>query len=586
MKKLLSFFVVSALVCACSNGKQEEPNSPKEEKKMNVLLLIGDDISFADLGMYGSEIQTPNMDKLAQAGVKFTNFHASPVCSVTRSMLMTGCNNIEAGLATFDYSVYPPTKGMKGYEGYLTKNVVAISELFNDAGYDVYKSGKWHLGGEAKGGEGPMGWGFTHEFGILAGGSNHWNNLAMTPNFADPDYMNKRRIEDWTLNGKPYDRPSGIYSGEIYTNQMLDFIKQGQKDGKPWFSWMAFTTAHFPVQGRPELVEKYYEQYLELGFEGLKHQRYESLKKHGLISHEASEAPRNELTMVWDELSEDEKKYQARVMANYAAMIEDQDQRIGDIIDYLKESNQLDNTLIIYLTDNGAEGLEPTNPKTGNAQFQQWIETNFSTEYDSIGTPNSINTIGTSWANATTGDLRFWKWFVGEGGIRVPMMVLPPGALTEKYARAGEVSNAVVSVKDLPMTILDYAGIEHPGTSYKGRDVVVPSGVTMRPFLEGKTDIVRTEDQWYAFELFGNCYVMSGDYKAIKVREGMFGDGQWHLYDVVNDPSESKPLEGENPELLAKLQTIYANYAKEHNIMDVDEAWSPFAAASASDNGR
>lgn len=577
MKKYALMLCLFSLI-ACSTAKKDEmANQPVQP---NVLLLIGDDISFADLGMYGSEIQTPNMDKLSEAGIRFSNFHASPVCSVTRSMLITGANNIEAGLATFDYSIYPPTEGHPGYEGYLTKNTVAISELFNDAGYNVYKSGKWHLGGEARGGEGPLGWGFTKEFGILSGGSNHWNNLAMTPDFADPDFMNKRRVEDWTLNGEPFDRPSGVYSGEIYTNYMLDFIKEGEEDGKPWFSWMAFTTAHFPVQGRPELVEKYYEQYLELGFDGLKEQRYKSLKVHGLISEQAEQAPENPLTLNWDDLSEDDKKYQARVMANYAAMIEDQDQRIGEIIAYLKESNQLDNTLIIYLTDNGAEGLEPTNPKTGNAVYQQWIEKNFSTELDSIGTANSINTIGTSWANATTGDLRFWKWFTGEGGIRVPMMILPPGALTEGYDKAGQISKAVVSVKDLPMTILDYAGLDHPGTEYKGRQVVEPSGISMRPFLEGETDIVRTEDQWYAFELFGNCYVMSGNYKASKVREGMFGDGKWHLYNVVDDPSESKPLEEQMPEKFEALKNTYFEYAKKHNIMDVDEMWSPFAAAS------
>ena len=451
--------------------------------------------------------------------------------------------------------------------------------MFNDAGYNVYKSGKWHLGGEAKGGEGPMGWGFTKEFGILSGGSNHWNNLSMTPEFTE-EGLKERRIEPWTLNGKPYDRPSGVFSGELYTNQMLEFMKEDEESGKPWFSWMAFTTAHFPVQGPQELVDKYYKIYLELGFKGLKKARYESLKSHGLISHSATEAPENDLTKVWDNLSQSEKEYQAKVMANYSAMIEDQDNRIGDIISYLESSGQLDNTLIVYLTDNGPEGLEPTNPKTGNAVYQKWIEDNFSMEFDSIGTANSINTIGTSWANAATGGLQWWKWFVGEGGVRVPMMILPPGALNGDYQRANEISNAVVSVKDLPMTILDYAGIAHPGTEYKGRTVVEPSGMSMRPFLEGKTDIVRTEDDWYAFELFGNAFIISGNYKAMIVREGMFNDGKWHLYNTVDDPSESHPLDQEDPERLKKMVATYDAYAKEHGIITVAEDWSPFAAAS------
>jgi len=230
----LTLGLLAVALWSCNAG---EPRPTEETaKKPNILLLVGDDISFGDLGVYGSEIETPNFNRLAQAGVRFSNFHASPVCSVTRSMLLTGCNNIEVGLGSFDYSFYPPSKGRAGYEGYLTENALPITQLFNDAGYEVYKAGKWHLGGEAAGGHGPLHWGFTKEFGILSGGSNHWNNLRMTPDFSDPDYMNKKFEEHWTLNGEKYDRPEGVYSGELYTQQMLDFIKGGQEAGKPWFA--------------------------------------------------------------------------------------------------------------------------------------------------------------------------------------------------------------------------------------------------------------------------------------------------------------------------------------------------------------
>lgn len=583
MKKLLFIAIVSMLFVSCesttSNEETKETNTT-EQQKPNILLLVGDDIGFGDIGAFGSEILTPNMNKLADAGVRFSNFHASPVCSVTRSMLMTGSNSIEIGMGAFDYSVYPATKGQPGYETYLTKNALAISELFNEAGYEVYKSGKWHLGGEEIGGEGPFGWGFTKEFGILSGGSNHWNDRAMTPHFTEPNGLNEKPQEHWTLNGEHYDRPDGVYSGELYTNQMLEFIKEGNAADKPWFAYMAFTTAHFPIQAPADLIMKYYPKYLELGYAGLKKERYEALKQHGLLSHEANEAPENDITHDWDKLSQADKEKQAKIMATYAAMIEDQDNRTGQILDYLKESGQLDNTLIIYLTDNGPEGFEATHPETGNPEMAKWIETQFDSSFEAIGTANSEQTIGVSWANASTGGLQWWKWFIGEGGIRVPMMIVPPGAFNEKYERAGEISNAVVSVKDLPMTILDYANIEHPMTSFKGRDIVTPSGISIRPFLEKKSDIVRSEDQWYAFELFGNAYIMSGNYKAMKVREGMFGDGQWHLYNVVSDPSETKPLETQEPERFKKMLALYDNYAKEHNIIEVDKDWNPFKAAS------
>ena len=333
MKKFYSLLIAAVFMASCGQSTTKEKETVVEEKgKPNILLIIGDDIAFGDLGVYGSEIETPNFERLADAGVRFSNFHASPVCSVTRSMLLTGCNNIEVGLGSFDYSFYPPSKGKAGYEGYLTENAVTISQLLNDAGYEVYKSGKWHLGGEAAGGHGPMHWGFSKEFGILSGGSNHWNNLRMTPDFSDPDYMNKKFEEHWTLNGEKYDRPEGVYSGELYTNQMLDFIKDGHAKGNPWFAYMAFTTAHFPIQAPPELIDKHYNFYLEKGYEGLKQFRYERLKKNGLISEVSDPSKENGLVKKWNELSQEEKEYQARVFATYAAEIEDQDNRIGQIL--------------------------------------------------------------------------------------------------------------------------------------------------------------------------------------------------------------------------------------------------------------
>ncbi len=582
MKYKFALLITTILVSSCTQveNKAEIQTNPVEQNKPNILLLVGDDTAFGDIGAFGSEIKTPNMNKLAEAGLRFTNFHVSPVCSVTRSMLLTGNDSIEIGLGAFDYSVYPATRGKKGYETYLTDDAVTISELLRDDGYEVYKSGKWHLGGEQPGSKGPLGWGFTQEFGIYSGGSNHWNDYAMTPDFQDPNGLNVKRKEEWTLNGEPFERPEGIYSGEIYTNKMLDFIQDGTAKGKPWFAYMAFTTAHFPIQAPPELIMKYYPYYLDLGFAGLKKARYNSLKEHGLISHEATEAPFNNLTKKWEDLSQEDKEKQAKIMATYAAMIEDQDNRIGQILGYLKDSDQLDNTLIVYVTDNGPEGLEPTNPKTGNPELAEWIEKQFDSSFDAIGTANSQNVIGTSWANAATGGLQWWKWFIGEGGIRVPMMVVPPGAFSSKYARAGEKSNAVAYVKDIPMTILEYANIKHPMNRYEGRDIIAPSGISMKPYLDGESQFVRTDDDWWAFELFGNGYVMQGEYKAMKVRTGMFGDGKWHLYNVVSDPSESKPLEGDQPEKLNAMIALYESHKAKNNIIEVDKDWNPFQGAS------
>ena len=558
-----------------------------KDKRPNILIVISDDTAFADIESFGSEIKTPALDELSKKGISFTNFHVSPVCSVTRSELITGAPNVKVGLAGFDYSVYPPAKGKKGYEGYLTNNALAISQLLKNNGYHTNMVGKWHLGGH-EGGKGPWEWGFENSFGILTGGSNHWNTKAMTP-----DVHSKKNIdaiaagkmigvpdEWWHQNGKTFKRPTGIYSNELYVNKIIEFMRKNEGDGKPWLSWVAYQTGHMPLQAPRTGVNKYYKKYLKLGYEGLKKSRYKQMKRLGLISKSAKQAPPNDLTTRWNKLSKSKKMEQAKIMATFAAMIEDQDYHTGRIIDYLDKTNQLDNTLVVFLSDNGPEGFQVDHPKTGNPFMVEWMKANFDQTFDGIGSENSFNYLGTSWANAATGDFSWWKWFIGEGGIRVPLIIAPPGAYKNKYKRAGQKSNAVMSVRDLPMTILEYAQVKHPGARYKGRKVVMPEGISAKNFLEGRTNVVRTEKQAWAFELFGNMYVMSGNYKAIKVRPGMFGNGKWRLYDVVKDPSESRDLAKKDPKRLNKMIEFYGNYAKENGIVEVENSWSPFKALS------
>ena len=275
--------------------------------------------------------------------------------------------------------------------------------------------------------------------------------------------------EKWHLNGKDYKRPNGIYSNELYSSQMINFIRNNENDGKPWFAWVAYTTGHMPIQAPRTLTNKYYKKYLKLGYEGLKKSRYKQMKKMGLISNSSRPAKPNSLATKWNSLSKNQKQREAKIMATYSAMLEDQDYHTGRIIDYLDQTKQLDNTLIVFLSDNGPEGFEATNPNTGNKIMAEWIKANFDNSIENIGKGSSWEYLGISWANAQTGDFSWWKWFIGEGGIRVPMIIAPPGAYTRGYKRSGETSNAVVSVKDIPMTILDYAGIKHPGNMYKGK---------------------------------------------------------------------------------------------------------------------
>jgi arylsulfatase len=440
--------------------------------------------------------------------------------------------------------------------------------------------GKWHLGGAHDLGEGPQLWGFDHSYGIYTGGANHWNQGVFHVDTHDPAVMAQVEAgivptEPYFEDGEPIERPLGIYSDDLYTSKLLEYLEEGRKTGKPFFAYVAFTTPHAPIQAPDFLIDKYYQHYLELGFEGVKRARFEAQKASGILPADAPfpDPGDNELLRSWSDLSGEEQRRLARVMATYSAMLESQDSHVGILLNYLRETGQLDDTLIIYMSDNGPEGTDDRG-ELSNAMATKWVEANFSQDFDHIGRGDSYSFIGTDWANAATGGLQWWKWFIGDGGIRVPLIVVPPKG--EEFVRAGQKPSGFVSVKDVPMTVLDYAGVTHPQSTFKGRQIVPPSGVSLRPFFEGDADRPRTEEQWVAFELFGNAYLAAGDFKAIRVRKGMYGDGQWHLYNIAEDPGEMRPLEAEEPARLERMIAIYEQYAEEMGIVPVADNWNPW----------
>ncbi|MGB0259065.1 MAG: sulfatase-like hydrolase/transferase, partial [Coraliomargarita sp.] len=324
------------------------------------------------------------------------------------------------------------------------------------------------------------------------------------------------------------------------------------------------------------LIDRHVERYRNLGYAGLKRERHQGLIDAGVFPATAPFPELNTVAKQWDALSDAEKDSQARIMATYAAMIESQDFYIGRVLDYLRETGQLENTLVFYMPDNGPEGADAFGPLS-NSLWVSWVEDHFDMSDAAIGSGGSSRQIGLEWANASTGSLQWWKWFVAGGGARVPLIVRPPAG--SSFDLGGELTSTTLSVKDVPMTILSYAEIEHPGAEYKGREVAMPSGISMRPFLEGQSETVRAEDDWFAFELFGNGFVIQGDYKVMKLRKGMYGDGQWHLYNIVQDPGETTPLEGKMPDRFRSMMALYRAYEKEFNIVPVAEDWNPWKAA-------
>lgn len=575
-------FLTLSLVATCAIAGTAAPSVRAEQpaKRPNVLMIVADDAAFGDFGFAGAVTHTPNIDRLAREGISFTRFHVSPVCSVTRGMLLTGNNPVEIGLAAFDYTLYPPAEGKPGYEAYLTRTTATIAELLRDAGYRTYHVGKWHLGGTRHGGEPPLQWGFDHSYGIYTGGASHWNQDVFHVDMHDPEVVaevkaGKIPVEPYFEDGKRVVRPIGVFSDDLYTAKLLENLERDRKTGKPFFAYVAYTTPHAPVQAPDFLVAQYEQHFYELGFEGLKRERFESQKRLGVIPKDAPypDPAKNHLVRSWSSLSESDKRRMARVMATYAAMMESQDYHVGLLLNYLRETGELDNTLIVYLSDNGPEGMDDQGA-ISNPDATKWVNANFNQSYDHIGWGDSYAFIGTDFANAVTGGLSWWKWFIGEGGVRTPLIIVPPK--TGAFARPGQKTAEYAQVKDVPMTILDYAGVAPASQGYQGRRIVAPSGVSMRAFLEGKAERPRTEDQWVVFELFGNGYVVAGDYKAMKVRRGMYGDGQWHLYDIRNDPGETRPLDATQPERLKRMVATYERFAQEKGLVPVADNWSPW----------
>jgi arylsulfatase len=554
-----------------------------DDGRPNILLIVSDDIGVGDLSPFGSEIATPTLKSLAEESIRFSSFHASPVSSVTRAQMLTGANSIEVGLGSFDYSFYPPAIGKKGYEGYLTDNAVTIAELLRDSGYSTYHSGKWHLGSGKGHGKPPQEWGFSQTFGVYSGGSGHWDNADMYPNTKVANKALKAgkkppvTFQQFYENGNKVERVKGLYSDDLYTGKMIEFIEEGRGSGKPFFGYLALTTAHFPLQAPSALIDKYIPLYEELGYEGLKRLRYDAMIKAGVYPEGTPFPDKNPITRSWDSLSKEEQKTQAKLMATYAAMVESHDFYIGRLLDYLEGSGQLDNTLVIYMPDNGPEGSDAFGP-LANELWKNWVKDNFDMSDEAIGSIHSSRQVGLDWTNATTGPLRWWKTFVAEGGIRVPLIVRPPEG--SKFNQQNVMSETTLSVKDVPMTILDYAGVEHPSNRYQERMVAEPSGVSIKPYLEGKSKSVRDKDDWFAFELFGNGFVIQGDYKLMKIRSGMYGDGKWHLFNIKSDPAESKPLDDKYPEKFEAMKKLYQQYAQEHNIVEVADDWNPWEAAA------
>ncbi len=536
--------LLTALALVIAGCVETEPTS----RQPNILLIVADDLGYSDIGSFGGEIATPTLDRLAQEGLRLSNFHVLPSCSPTRSVLLSGTDNHVAGLGTMGEFVTPEAEGHPGYEGYLNFQVAALPEVLKAGGYHTYMAGKWHLGFEEE--TSPHARGFEETFSLVPGGGSHWSDRKP---LSPPQTMVYRR------NGKPVEElPEEFYSTEYYTDMLLQFIDQNHGDGVPFFAYLAYTAPHDPLHAPKEYIDKYRGKY-DQGWDVLREERLQALKDLGIVPEGASPFPRLPSVKAWDEMPAEERQLAARDMEVYAAMIDYIDEQIKRVFDYLKEIGEYDNTMILFFSDNGANGAPPT---AYPEQTEEYLGS-FDNTLENRGLRDSYIEQGPGWAQASMSPSRMFKGFTAEGGIRSPFLVKLPGEMRN----AGTMNHSFFHVRDIMPTILDLAGLEHP-QEIDGRQVVPMQGTSVLGLFGGEVETPSAEASLVGYELFGLKAFFVGDWKILWMPPP-FGPAEWELFDLREDPAEMNDLSGEYPEKLAEMIALWEVYKEDNGVLDI-----------------
>lgn len=524
---------------------------PGRSKRPNFLLIVADDLGFSDLGAFGGEIATPHLDALARRGLRLVDFHSAPACSPTRAMLATGTDHHIAGIGTMAEAMGPIHEGRPGYEGHLNDRVVTLAELLRDAGYLTLMSGKWHLGLTRE--TSPWARGFTRSFSLLPGAANHY---ASSPDLGDDPIQPKLRTIYMEDDRFIETLPADFYSSDGFTDKLLAYLDERQDPDQPFFAYLAYTAPHWPLQAPDDLIAKYRGRY-DAGPEALRQERLARLRTMGLCPPDAVAHPVLANSRPWEKLSDAERRVSARTMEVYAAMVERMDWNIGRVIERLRASGELDNTVILFMSDNGAEGALLEAVPSFGPRFMEIVARYYDNSLDNIGKPNSFVWYGPRWAQAGTAPSRLYKMFTTEGGIRVVSFVTYRG-----FARQAGIGTAFATVMDVAPTVLELAGIAHPGTNYRGRTVAAMRGCSLLPYLEGRADAVHAADEPTGWELFGRMAMRQGDWKVVRI-PAPDGPGTWQLYNLAVDPGETDDLASRHPERLAALLELWDAYVEE-----------------------
>ena len=517
-------------------------------KQPNVLIIVADDLGFSDIQPFGGEISTPNLKKLAKEGAVLSNFHAGPTCSVTRSMLLTGNDSHQAGLGSMAEFLQPEQKGKPGYEGRLNNRVITLAEILKPQGYASFVTGKWHLG--ATDDSHAKARGFDRSFTLMPGGAAHMDASQMFPGNYKARYFE---------NGKETSLPKDFYSSDFFTTKMLSYLENDRKKDQPFFGYLAFTAPHWPLQAPDQYLKKYEGHYKE-GYEKIRQARLKRMIQLGIMPKGTKvNNPLMDVFPAWDKLTEAQKQDQTKTMQIYAAMIDNMDHNIGRVIDYLKRTGELDNTLILFMSDNGSESATPeslgtTEDKNG---IREWVDATFDNSPENMGKKGSYVTLGPQWAQVSSTPLPYFKSILSNGGIHVPAIIRYPNKI-----KAGQINSETIHVTDFVPTILELTGATRPDTLH-GQLVLKMEGRSFLPIFKGKN----LPERALGWE-FNTRRALYKDDWAVQFQVPPYGTGEWELYNRKLDPSYRINLASKNPNKTKELAQDWVDYAKRVGVVD------------------
>jgi arylsulfatase A-like enzyme len=523
----LLFFFMTALIAGSTSS------CSKEDQKLNILLIVADDLAYADLGCYGGDISTPNIDGLANNGIRFSRFHTAPMCAPTRAMLLSGNDNHIAGMGFQGLS-----SDEFGYEGKLTHRIIAIPELLRKAGYFTCMAGKWHLGLDSI--SNPHQKGFDHSYTLLDGAGNHYNNQSVL----------RAGNSSYTEDGVSVTWSDGDYSTDIYTDKIIEYIDLNRESKQAFFAFAAYTSPHWPLQVEKQYWEQYRGRYDE-GYDALKERRLESLKVAGMIPEDVSLPPNHESVMPWDSLSEEEQMKEARKMELYAGMVDNLDHNVGRLISYLKSIGEYENTLIVFMSDNGAAYRDFINSE-GRAELREY----YNDDFEDMGNADSYISYGPQWAEAGTSPFRYYKDYATQGGINSPMIISGPN-----IHKSNEIHHGFVSVQDLAPTFYELAGIAYPEV-FDGSEVYPLKGSSLLPYLSGEASEIHDKDYVFALEHAGNAMLRKGNWKITSYIMP-FETGNFALYDLSKDLGEQTDLREMEPDKYEEMLMEWSKFSDE-----------------------